>query len=197
MNDKIRTQISGKYSPGNIGVFQLREKLLSDGIDIAFPVGSSIIQYVLEFAVTVPHEATTPFHETEVEFYKEIARNPVQVTYNLNEDVEGYMRESTTIETAYALLCEKPIVLVRPISSYSDRLDEPIKEIVSKYEDQAFLASVDQLTGADAGLVVREIARSSVDYRLTRAEVGVIVRSARDLTAKYEKTWQQYQAMQR
>ena len=71
MNDKIRTQISGKYSPGNIGVFQLREKLLSDGIDIAFPVGSSIIQYVLEFAVTVPHEATTPFHETEVEFYKE------------------------------------------------------------------------------------------------------------------------------
>lgn len=75
--DAIRTQISGKYSPDNLGVFEFKEQLVEADVDIAFPVGDGIIEHSVGFAVTVPQEAHTPFHITELEFLREIRKNPL------------------------------------------------------------------------------------------------------------------------
>ncbi len=70
-DEALRTQISGRYSLDNLGVFAFKKQLVEAGLDVAFPVGDEIIEHSCGFAITVPHESTTPFHKTEVKFLRE------------------------------------------------------------------------------------------------------------------------------
>lgn len=188
----LRTQISGKYSPDNTGVFALKRQLVEAGLEVKFPVGDAIIEYILGFAVTVPHEIEVPFHTTEVKFFREIKRNDLQITYDVHCENDGYVGESTAIETAYALLCNKPIIMLRPPTNYSATLAQSIQEIIERYKGVMITASVDQMPVDQLRGFLHQVAALRVDYNLTNAEQETIMREALVLTRKYQGTWKEY-----
>lgn len=61
-------------------------------------------------------------HRTELDFLRAIGRSDIQITYNIWAEREGYVGESTGIETANALLLGKPTILVRPMQEFSPDL---------------------------------------------------------------------------
>lgn len=188
----MRTQISGKYSPDNTGVFALKRQLTEAGLEVKFPVGNEIIEYSLGFAITVPHEAEVPFHTTEVNFFREVKANHLQVTYDVHCDNEGYVGESTAIETAYALLYDKPIVLVRRPTNYSVSLAPSIREIIERHKRKMVVASIDQMPTDQLRSFLQQVAAQRVEYGLTDDEKETIFREALVLTRKYQATWQEY-----
>ncbi|MGH7196732.1 MAG: hypothetical protein ACREGJ_03120 [Candidatus Saccharimonadales bacterium] len=193
----LRTQISGRYSLDNPGVFAFKRQLVEAGIDVAFPVGDEIIEHSCGFAITVPHEAETPFHTTEVQFLREIRANPLQVTYNIWGDRDGYVGESTGLETAYALLRNKPVVMLREPTSYSSTIAPPIKTLMEKYKGAVLIEKLDRLSITDLAERLAEIALTEVDYGLPDEEVDIVMRSALALTKKYKRDWDQYQNLRR
>lgn len=191
-HNRLRTQVSGKYSPDNTGVFALKRQLAEAGLEVMFPVGDEIIEYSLGFAITAPHEAEVPFHTTEVKFFREIKANDLQITYDLHCDNEGYVGESTAIETAYALLCNKPIVMVRPPTNYSATLAPSIQEIIERYKEAMVTASIDQMPTSQLRDFLYQVAALQVDYGMTNVEQETVMREALVLTRKYLATWREY-----
>lgn len=193
-NETIRTQISGKYSPDNLGVFEFKQQLVAAGLDVRFPVGDEIIEYECGFAITVPHEKTTPFPRTEVQFLREIKNNHLQTTYNMYGDQAGYMGESTSLETACALVYDKPIVLVRELGVYSPTAPPSIMRILEKYSDAFIIEPIDKLKTPELALRLGEVAATGVEYGLTRDEKATVMSEALTLTRKYQATWLEYTA---
>lgn len=190
--EPLRTQISGKYSPDNTGLFALKRQLAEAGVEIKFPVGDRIIEYSLGFAITVPHEAEVRFYTTEVNFFREVKANHFQVTYSIHGDNHGYIGESTAIETAYALLYNKPIILVCPPTNYSNSLAPSIREIIECYKHEMIVASIGQMPTEQLRRFLRQVAGLQIEYKLTDDEKETIFREALALTRKYQTTWQKY-----
>lgn len=189
---RLRTQVSGKYSPDNPGVFAFKRQLVDAGVEVRFPVGDEIIEYSCDFAITVPHEATTPFHTTEVQFLREIKNNEFQVAYNLYGEREGYVGESTGVELAYALLRNKPTVLLRPPTEFSPKIARPIRALIEQYADAMLIEPLDRLETPDLKERVGQIALTEVDYNLSDGEKTTVMSEALDLTRKYRESWNQY-----
>lgn len=193
---RFRTQISGKYSPDNPGVFEMKRQLVEAGVDVRFPVGDEIIEYSLGFAITVPHEAEVPFHGTQVKFFREIRDNHLQITYDVYGELDGYVGESTGIETAYALVCNKPIILLRPPVAYSATLPPQIRALIERYLDGMVIATIDRLPMSQLADFVHQTGGLRVDYGLTQAEKDMVMIEALTLTKKYRALWQEYGSRQ-
>ncbi len=191
-DEQLRTQVSGKYSPDNPGVFDFKRQLVEAGMDVRFPAGDEIIEYSCGFAITAPHESETPFHTTEVNFLREIRGNQLQITYDMYGENEGYVGESTGIETAYALLCNKPTVLVRPPGEYSPTIARPIKALIEKYKGDMIIEPLDRLDPTTLKRRVGEIAFAKVDFGLLDEERAMVMCEAIELTRKYRDSWAVY-----
>lgn len=192
MAEQLRTQISGKYSPDNAGgLFQFKRQLQQADIDVAFPVGDAIIEYEQEFAITVPQEAETPFHTTQVEFFRQIKENSVQTVYNMYNDNHGYMGESTTVETAYALTQDKPIVLLRE-PAFAPRAPLALRGLINDYRSQISIDPLDRMDQDDLAGYMQDLSRQQVSYGLTTDEKSTVMREALDLTRKYKQSWDVY-----
>jgi hypothetical protein len=185
------TQISGKYSPDNSELFAFKRLLKEAGLSVSFPVGDTIIEYEEEFAITVPQERRVPFHLTEEEFYRRIEENHLQIVYNLYGTVEGYVGESTLVETAYALICNKPIILLRD-PFYGDRTSRSLAEIVEANKSKIFVRALDKLTIAELQTYINEVMRQPTNYSLPGEMVSVIRYEMIILTEKYRKAWERY-----
>lgn len=192
VGEQIRTQISGKYSPDNPGVFAFKRQLVEAGVDVRFPVGDHIIEYECDFAVTVPHERITPFHITEVEFLRQIRKNHLQVTYNIYKDNDGYMGESTSIETLYALVRDKPVVLLRKPDNFSRVVPDPVRELVKRYADEVIIEPLDRLPSSELAARLGAIVTEPVNYGLSAREKETVMSEARILTRKYGTSWKEY-----
>jgi len=194
-SDSLRTQISGRYSPDNLRIFEFKRQLVEAGIDVAFPAGDEIIEHKVGFAVTVPHEARTPFHVTELKFLREIRQNPLQVTYNIYGEHDGYVGESTGLETAYALLHNKPTVLLREPESYSPSIQPEVRRIIDKYANKTTIEAIDLLARDELAIRLRKVSSVDVNYNLGSSEIEAIHLCADALTRKYMRDWQEYQRL--
>lgn len=193
MQEILTTQISSKYSPDNMGVFDFRQKLMRAGFNVVFPAGNSIIEYEQEFAITIPEEAIVPFHVTEGQFLSEIQKNPFHITYNIFGPSEGYIGESTSIETAYALACDKPIFIMREMH-YGPRVPRSVQEILEKYENSLHLHRLDLLNPRTIRRYILNHTQDPIAYNLSRQDRRTVNREIRTLTREYQEAWSRYLA---
>jgi len=114
------------------------------------------------------------------------------VTYDLHCDNEGYVGENTATETAYALVCNKPIIMLRPPTNYSATLAPSIQEIIERYKNAMITASIDQMPTDQLRSFLHQVAALKVNYGLTDDEKETVFREALTLTRKYQATWQEY-----
>ena len=193
---QFRTQISGKYSPDNLGPFAFKQVLKQAGLSISFPVGDTILEYEEEFAITVPQERRVPFHLTEEEFYRSIGENHLQIVYNLYGPLEGYVGESTLVETAYALARNKPIILLRD-PFYGDRTSRTLVDIVEENKPRIFVYALDKLNHAELQVFIKEVMAQPIDYALPGEVVTLIRYEMIILTEKYREAWGRYTSASR
>lgn len=189
------TQISGKYSPDNPGLFAFRDALEATGTNISFPASGRIIAYECEFAITVPEEADKPFHQTEIALLRDIRRNPVHITYNRYQD-QSYIGESTGVETAYAMLHNRPIVLLDKVDGYSARTTPVIRDIIDRHEAKMIVATEEERRSPRqmAQLLGSLASQGEVEYGLGQVEKEQIMGEVLRLTRQYEGLWKEFQA---
>ncbi|MCC2630689.1 MAG: hypothetical protein K0S38_498 [Candidatus Paceibacter sp.] len=189
----LSTQLSSKYSPDNMPLFKFKELLLRAGLTIDFPVGATIIEYKEEFAITVTGEGQTPFQETQQSFFDCVKSNPLHLVYNIYGSIDGYIGESATVETAYALVCKKPVVLIRNML-FGPKAPRSIVEIIEKRRSKLYVLPLDALTAPEVLTTLEGVVKSTpkIDYRLTRTERNVIKKEMVILLEKYYQAWTRY-----
>lgn len=111
MQERIRTQLSSRYSPDNLTLFDFKRHLRASAVDATYPIGDDIIGYDQGFAITVEEEAHVPFYSSELRFLRQVKANPLHIVFNINGGHEGYIGESTSVETAYAMLLDRKSVV--------------------------------------------------------------------------------------
>lgn len=190
----FKTQLSSKYSPENTQLFELKRRLIVLGVEVAFPAGDSVLDYVHEFAITVPHEGTTPFHSTQSAFLGEVAKNPLHIVYNIREGVEGYIGESAATEIAYALMLDKPIMRIRDEIVFGDRVAAELRKIVMKNLHHLPVKELDKITSEEVIQSLKEHSSQTIKYELTDADRAAILEFVRLLNEKYEQAWEAFQA---
>src|SRR3990167_3167626 len=112
MTRRIKTQISGKLSKDDDGVFQLKKKLEGASITVEFPFGDRIVTTHKGIPVTFKPTTEHSFYDVELAFFSAIKTNPIHVVHDKYGRQLGYIGESASIEISYALLRKKPIVML-------------------------------------------------------------------------------------
>lgn len=198
-----RTQVSSKYTPDNPGVFRYKDLV---PMPCSFPRGNEIILYTQEFAITTPDEAVKPFDVTQIEFFRSIRENPVHFVYNVNGEDEGYMGESTSIETAYSMAMDKPILVARKNNiHFGERVPTPIKEIITKNMDKLNVGDLEDWINCPYVFEPEEDIAKTVnlhairafgphEYDITPTDRKVIMKNVYELTRKYRQAWNAYRA---
>lgn len=166
MSDIIRTQLSGKFSKKDKGIFRLRKKLIEAGIDVQFPFSDRIVGEHKGIPVTfIPNEERS-FYDIEMAFFGAIRENPIHIVHNKFVRKKGYMGESASTETAYAILHGKPIILLhKPV--FSESVPPPIKSLIQANRGKFFIKRIDLLAkGKLLAYVSEAISRFISPYEL-------------------------------
>src|SRR3989344_2356242 len=147
MTRRIKTQISGKLSKDDDGVFRLKEKLVGAGITVEFPFGNKIVTTHKGIPVTFKPTRERSFYDVELAFFSAIRTNPVHVVHNKHGRQRGYIGESASIEISYALLHEKPVMMLyTPV--FSAKVPECVRELMRQNGDKFFIARIDTFSNS-------------------------------------------------
>lgn len=193
----INTQISGKYSPDNVGLFEFKRQLVGPDISVSFPAGDSVLEYECGFAITTPEEAIIPFHVTEIKLLRDIQSNPVHITYNLFKG-HGYIGESTGVETLFAILNNKPVAVFEAVEDcvFSPYVSPVVAELMGKYSTR--LSIIERPEEKSIGVIrdsLGSLACQEIDYGMTLREQRMVMDETLQLTEKYRVQWGEYQQL--
>jgi hypothetical protein len=189
---KLKTQISGKYSPDNLELFAFKKRVQETGAVVSYPAGDSIISYPQGFAITVPKEGEVPFHDTEVDFLVEIGKSDIQITYNRCGSRDGYLGESTAVETAWAMMLQKPVVLVGPITETSPDISPAVLEIVECHLDTATVLPLHTYDVSVLGEALHDVVAISTPQPLSQEHMTALHLEVARLLTKYSAAWSQF-----
>ena len=143
----IQSQLSGKLSVRDTGLFTLKKKLVEAGIEVQFPFGNKIIGEHKGIPVTFIPSRKRSFYDVELAFFRAIRENPVHIVHNRYGENRGYIGKSASTEVAYAILHHKPIVMLyRP--ACSDSVPTPINKLI-KVNSRRFIVKKIDLFGTE------------------------------------------------
>ena len=132
---------------------------------MTFPASGEIIEYAEGFAIAAPHERETPFHDTEVAFLKSVIRSDLHVVYNIWGAEEGYLGESTAVETVRAMAVGVPTVWLRPPERLSPQINGDLGVFARRACGISWVEPLDKLPDTDLKAAIG---------RLTAREVGTL-----------------------
>ena len=181
MTQEIKTQISGKFSAEDNGMFLLKRKLEQAGITVEFPFGDKIVGIYKNIPVTFVPTKKRSFYDVELAFFAAIRTNLVHIVHNKHEKRLGYIGESASIESAYAVLHRKPIILLYH-PKFSNQVPQCVRKLMRQNIDKLFVARLDMLSGNRlAAFVTEAVGNFPVQYDLcdTETEIGVMNAIAR------------------
>lgn len=160
----MKSQLSGKFSKQDNGIFVLREKLIKAGIEIEFPFSDKIIAEYKGVPVTFVSSSERTFYDVEIAFFEAIKRNPIHIVHNKHETDYGYIGESASIEIAYAILQNKPIVLLYN-PTFSNKVPPAVKKLIEANARNFFVKRLDLLSRSKLfGYLSDTIKHSSGQY---------------------------------
>ncbi len=174
-SEATRTQIGGKFSSEDLRLFNFKQALESAGIHVNYPAGEGIIDAPEGFALTDETERAVPFHKIELEFLRSIKETPVHIVFNIFKDKVGYIGESASIEIAYALAHNKPLVLLRE-PDFSATVPDEIREIIEKARDAIHIIDLDNKDPHELTEYINELISNPIDYQLTDEDKKVCMR---------------------
>ncbi|OGZ58911.1 MAG: hypothetical protein A3B96_02175 [Candidatus Spechtbacteria bacterium RIFCSPHIGHO2_02_FULL_43_15b] len=184
--DGMKSQLSGKFSKKDSGIFTLRKKLMKAGIEIEFPFSDGIVGEYKGIAMTFVPTPERTFYDVELAFFEAIRRNPVHIVHNKYDKDCGYIGESASVEIAYAILHSKPVVLLyKP--TFSDKVQSAVKRLIETNISNLFIKRLDLLSKQKIATYLWEaIENFSGEYTYnTETEISVMG-CITDLFAQYK-----------
>lgn len=192
----IEVQIGGKYGPDNPPLYAFKKQLQKAGIEVLFPKGDAVLEQAHGFAITHESEKRKPFDAAEMNFLRALKKNPIHIICNVYEDAkgqihEGYMGEAASIEAAYALAHNKPLVLVRP-PEFAKTAPEAIRKLIEEKRSQVTIQRLDDLDPDKLLAFLDEEKKKRVDYGLTEDEKAMVMKQILNLARSYRKDWKKF-----
>ena len=190
------TQISGKYDPRNVGLYNFSNRLKKLGVKLFFPKGEGVIEYSHGFAITIPQESKIPFYKTQVDFFRAIRSTKLHIVYDKileknGKVINGYVGESAAVEVLYALLHNKPLLFLTA-PNFSQTAYSEVKEIINKRKELFEISDLDKLSDEDVLEKINETSKKQVDYHLTKEEKNVLRKSMLRLGRSYLDAWKSH-----
>lgn len=172
----IRSQLSGKLSSEDTGLFALKKKLVEAGIEVQFPFGDRIIGEYKGIPVTFTPNRKRSFYDVELAFFQVIRKNPVHIVHNRYGGNRGYIGKSASTEIAYAILHHRPIVMLyRPVCS--DGVPAPIKKLIMANARRFTIKRIDLLEAKKLHTCISDVTtnfRQQYDLCDVATEIGVM-----------------------
>jgi hypothetical protein len=170
---KLSTQIGGKFSKYNLGLFDLKRHLAHAGIEVSYPTGDTIVKTVNGVELSFDPESSLDFYSVEIEYLKCVRHSSFHTVCNIFQDHQGYVGKSAGMELAYAMLHSVPIVfLYKP--SFQDSIDPAIRELLISKIHLAKILRLDLLSTRDLIRELQKISDEQIDYELS-VESEIIV----------------------
>lgn len=111
---QLKTQIGGKYDPSNTTLFDLKKHLQRMGISVTHPLADQMVSSVngqgYAFDIT-----KVSFYDVEKDYYNSIRTCTFHIVNNQFMENKGYLGQSASLEIAYAIVYERPIILLFPM----------------------------------------------------------------------------------
>lgn len=186
-NKTLITQLGGKYSTEDDGLFKLKKTLQAAGVLVSYPEGESIVVIKNGIPLTFdPYKSKLNFYQVEINYLKSIKDTDFHIVYNKFKDHLGYIGESASIEMAYALIFNKPIVLLY-LPFFSDKVPNDIKVFLKNNLIQIFIERLDMLDKKSLRKYLKKISRSKIDYNIIVTDQIKILERIKKLLNKYKE----------
>ncbi len=181
----MKTQLGGKFSKLENGLFELKKKLESAGVIVEFPFNDGIIGQHNGIDVTFIPTEEKNFHSVEIDFFKAIKRNPIHVVHNKFVDQIGYIGVSASIEIAYAILHDKPILfLYKPM--FSDSVNPYIKHLILRNVKAIRIKRIDDWRPEEVKNFIEDFTNTGVEYDINVEDEIQIMDLVNDLLESYK-----------
>lgn len=163
-----RTQIGGKYDKADPSVFELKRQFARLDVGVSHPMSDEIISTVDGRGFTFnPSEIS--FLDVETDYYDSIQTSDFHTVNNRFLGDLGYVGGSASLEMGFAMIHNKPILLMHP-PRYAASADPLCIEILTEREDLLHVHDVAGMSDREAVAVVEGIKREpSVDYGLSES----------------------------
>lgn len=127
--NKFSTQIGGKYSKLDNGVFNLKKFLEDFEIEVNFPESNNIVSERNGIELTFEISDSKNFFSVEKAFFQSIKNSSFHIVCNQFLDNFGYLGYSSSIEVAYAILRNKPLIFLYPLK-IQDSVPNNIRNLI-------------------------------------------------------------------
>ena len=186
MHKMITTQLGGKFSKEDLGLFDLKLRLVSAGISVAYPQGNGILatQNGVDLSFD-PTKTTKSFYDIELDLFKMIKENQVHILHNKFKLDFGYVGRGASVEMAYAMSHDRPIILLYE-PQMSSRVPPEIMKIVSPRLNGVNIKRLDQLCATGLKQFVESIAGMPTHYGVTVEEEYTLMQCVSSLLASYK-----------
>jgi hypothetical protein len=183
---ELRTQIGGKFSRYNIGLFEIKLQLVKAGIIVDYPSGNSIVKTVKGVDLSFdPDLSSLNFYEVEKEYLKAIRRSSFHTVCNVFKNDKGYVGRSNGMEIGYAMLHSVPVLcLYTP--SFQRSIVPDVHKLLNSRIDLFKILRVDHLSKRDLLDNLERIAECRVDYKLSVEEEITVMDYVREVLSEYQ-----------
>jgi hypothetical protein len=166
------TQIGGKYHRDDRSVFVLKRRLQDVSIAVSHPIADEIVALDQDHGYAFDPTIQS-FYDVEKDYYHSIATSDFHVVCNRFCSELGYLGDSVALEIAYAMLWQRPIILLYPprpkpgLDPYILRLLTPRFDLMNELD----VLTIE--TEVTVGLV-RQVVGQKVDYDVSPADASGI-----------------------
>src|SRR3989338_5234043 len=182
----IETQLGGKYSKEDQGLFHLKSALTKAGIYVRFPMGNDIVVEHNGIALTFdPQAEGVSFYEAEVRYLRAIKNNSFHIIHNKYRQDLGYIGQSASVEMAYTMLHNKPLVLLYP-PNFSDKAPQIVQEVVAANTSELNIARLDTMQPYEISEYLQDIARQQPHYDIDVRQEITIMKTLEELLESYK-----------
>lgn len=171
----ITTQIIGKTSAVNGGLFRIKQRLQLLGFIVKHPSNNSVKtvngrNYVFDPALWTEYDATLDMAEN-------IRDNDFHIVSN---DVGGIVGKQAALSIVWAMINGKPVIIThKPF--FRPNVDKRLIELIERNKKHLNFQNLLKLSNTDLKPYIELVAAQKPTYKLTKQERVVVKRMVRDL----------------
>lgn len=180
---QIITQISGKYSNDDTGLFDLKIHLEKIGLQVKFPENSKIVAYKDNIPLTFIPTPERSFYDIEMDFFESIRTCGFHIVHNNYKDLFGYIGFSTSHEICFAIKENKKIIFQFSGLLFSESVPDDLKSIIIKNRNNFIFCTTNILQ--ESGTYFTHFL-GQCEYCLNQLDIEIINSSVSKLLASYK-----------
>lgn len=158
----LSTQVGGKYHPDDNSVFRVKQTLIRLGVSVSHPLADEI-KVANESHGFAFDPAMQSFSEVERHYYESIRTSDFHTVCNQFKANLGYLGNSASLEVAYAMCHERPIVVLHPLT-VNDDVDSQVRSFIAGHRQHLITHDFLRATSEHNRRLLSSLHTKRVDY---------------------------------